>query len=209
MTANPKSALDGYARDADALAGRWEDISFTELHQPVLHLFPAIPCSVLDIGAGTGRDAGQLAALGHRVVAVEPSDELRQAAIARHPSPRIEWLDDSLPEVASLVSRRQTFDLIMLTAVWMHLDAQQRRQAMPRLASMLRIGGTLIMSLRHGPVPAGRRMFDVGAEETIALAKVQRLDAVIHTRTASMQPANRLAGVTWTRLAFVKSGEIF
>ena len=207
MIANPEGALAEYARDADAVAARWESISFTELHHPVLHLIPATPCSVLDIGAGTGRDAAHLAALGHRVVAVEPIDELRTVAIARHPSPRIEWLDDSLPELATLTGRRQTFDLIMLTAVWMHLDEQQRQHAMPKLASMLRIGGTMIMSLRHGPLPTGRCMFDVGADETIALARAQQLDAVLHTQTASMQPANRLAGVSWTRLAFVRSGE--
>jgi protein-L-isoaspartate O-methyltransferase len=207
VTANPKGALEGYAREADAVAARWESISFTELHHPVLHLIPATPGSVLDIGAGTGRDAAHLAAMGHRVVAIEPTDELRTAAIARHPSPGIEWLDDSLPDLAALIRRRQTFDLIMLTAVWMHLDTQQRQHAMSKLASMLRVGGTMIMSLRHGPLPAGRRMFDVGAEETIALARAQRLDAVLHAQTASMQPANRLAGVSWTRLAFVKSSE--
>jgi SAM-dependent methyltransferase len=204
MTANPTDTIQGYAREADSLVGKWEKISFTELHQPVLHLIPAFPCSVLDIGAGTGRDAAYLAAMGHRVVALEPTDELRKFAMARHPSPRIEWLDDGLPELTAIMGRRQTFDLVMLTAVWMHLDAQQRRCAMPKLASMIRIGGTMILSLRHGPVPTGRHMFDVGAEETIALAQAQQLRAVLHLLTPSIQPANRAAGVTWTRLAFTK-----
>jgi hypothetical protein len=30
--------------------------------------------------------------MGHRVVAAEPTDELRGPAMALHPSPRIEWL---------------------------------------------------------------------------------------------------------------------
>lgn len=205
MTAIPTSSPEGYAREAETLVGRWEKVSFTELHRPVLHLIPPAPCNVLDIGAGTGRDVAHLAALGHRVAAVEPTAELRTSAAALHPSPRIEWLDDSLPELASLMHRRQQFDLVMLTAVWMHLDAPQRRQAMPKLAALVRIGGTIIMSLRHGPAPSGRRMFDVGAEETVALAQEQRLRTVLHLRTPSMQPANRLAGVTWTRLAFIKS----
>jgi hypothetical protein len=37
-----------------------------------------------------------LAAMGHRVVAVEPTAALRARAAILHPSPRIEWLDDSL-----------------------------------------------------------------------------------------------------------------
>jgi protein-L-isoaspartate O-methyltransferase len=207
MTANPQATIEAYGREADALADNWEKVSFAELHRPVLHLLPAAPCDVLDVGAGSGRDAAVLAAMGHRVVAVEPAGKLRASAIVQHASPRIEWLDDRLPELASLRARRVTFDLVMLTAVWMHLDEAQRRQAMPGLASMTRPGGTMIMSLRHGPAPADRCMFDIGAEETIELARAARLDPVLHINTASVQPANRRAGVTWTRLAFAKSGD--
>ncbi|MDQ8731504.1 class I SAM-dependent methyltransferase [Bradyrhizobium sp. LHD-71] len=203
-TMDPNNPNPGYAREADVLVDTWETVSFVELHQPVLHLIPAGPCSILDIGAGSGRDAGHLAAMGHHVVAVEPVDELRTAAMTRHPSPRIAWIDDGLPELATL-SRNETFDLVMLTAVWMHLDPQQRPPAMARLASLLRTGGLIIMSLRHGPMPAGRRMFDVGVEETLTLAGAQQLRAVFRMRAASMQPANRRAGVTWTRLALIKS----
>ncbi len=63
------------------------------------------------------------------------------------------------------------FDVVMLSAVWMHLDELQRRKAMPNVAVLVRNGGVMIMSLRHGPVPPGRRMFEVSAEETIALAQ--------------------------------------
>jgi len=38
-------------------------------------------------------------------------------------------------------------------------------------AALLRNGGIMIMSLRHGPIPPGRRMFEVSAEETMALAQ--------------------------------------
>jgi hypothetical protein len=93
----------------------------------------------------------------------------------------------------------------MLSAVWMHLDERQRRTAMPVVASVLAASGTLIMSLRHGPVPSGRRMFEVTAEETIELARTVGLRPVTNVRTDSVQPANRAAGVTWTRLAFVPS----
>lgn len=205
MTVNQRTKTTGYAREASTLAARWESVSFAELHRPVSHLVPSLPCTVLDIGAGTGRDAATFAAMGHRVVAVEPTAALRASARELHPSASIEWVDDSLPELARLMNRRQTFDLVMLTAVWMHLDAEQRPPAMQRLAALLRTGGTMIMSLRHGPLRAGRRMFDVSAAETVALAQAEQLETVLHVETASVQPANRLAGVTWSRLAFVKS----
>ena len=43
---------------------RYEGISFAETHGSILHLIPPAPCHVLDIGAGTGRDAAGFAALG-------------------------------------------------------------------------------------------------------------------------------------------------
>ena len=62
------------------------------------------------------------------------------------------------------------------------------------------------MSLRHGPVPVGRRMFAVSAEETIELAEAHGLRPVLNFRSDSSEEINRLAGVTWTRLALVKNG---
>jgi hypothetical protein len=123
-----------------------------------------------------------------------------------HSSPRIEWVDDSLPDLLLLRSRKKPFGLAMLTAVWMHLDEDERRRAMPNVRSLLRGGGLLMMSLRHGPVPRGRRMFEVSAQETIELAHIQGLRLVSDMRTESVQQANRDNGVSWTRLAFVESG---
>jgi SAM-dependent methyltransferase len=199
------SGTEGYAEEAEQLFKLYESIPAADAHRAVLHLIPTAPSSILDIGSGTGRDAAWFAGMGHRVVAVEPSDAMRLPAMALHPSPRIEWLDDSLPDLALLRTRGERFDLVMLSAVWMHLDAEQRRQAMPNLAALVRAGGVMIMKIRHGPVPTGRRMFEVSSEETIELAQMQGLHPVLNVRTESSQEANRLAGVTWTNLAFVKA----
>jgi SAM-dependent methyltransferase len=142
--------------------------------------------------------------MGHRVTAVEPTEAMRLPAMKLHPSPTIEWLDDSLPELALLRSRGEPFDLILLSAVWMHFDAAQRREAMAALAALLRTGGILIMRVRHGPVPPGRRMFEIPDEETIELAGAHDLHTVLNLRTESTLQANRDAGVSWTHLAFTK-----
>jgi SAM-dependent methyltransferase len=198
------SGTEGYAEEAEELFKLYESIPAADAHRAVLHLIPTAPGSILDIGSGTGRDAAWFAGMGHRVVAVEPTDAMRLPAMTLHPSPRIEWLDDSLPDLALLRARDERFDLVMLSAVWMHLDAQQRRQAMPNLAALVRAGGVMIMKVRHGPVPVGRRMFEVLPEETIELAQTQGLHPVLNVRTESSQEANRRAGVTWTNLAFVR-----
>jgi len=193
---------EGYAEQAAELVEPYESVPFVEKHQPVLHLLPARPGDVLDIGAGTGADAAWFAGQGHRVVAVEPTGEFRRAGMALHPSPLIEWADDSLPGIAAPRRRMQRFDLICLTAVWMHLDGPERRAAMPNVASLLAAEGVLLISLRHGPVPSGRRMFDVTPDETVQLARQHGLETVLNIRTESTMLANRLAGVEWSRLAF-------
>ena len=192
----------GYAEQAEELVARYEGIDFPAKHQAVLPLLPAPPASTIDIGAGTGRDAAWLAERGYRVVAVEPTEAMRSRAMALHPTPAIEWIDDSLPALARVAALRRRFDLVMLTAVWMHLDAEERGVAMANVTALVASPGLLVMTLRHGPVPSGRIMFAVSGEETIALAQAHRLRVVLDVHAESSQAANRDAGVSWTQLAF-------
>lgn len=196
------SGTQGYAEQAAELLIRYESVSFAEKYKSELHLLPSSPAHIIDVGAGTGADAAWFASQGHAVVAVEPTDELREPGKALHPSPLIEWLKDSLPDLALVLARDQRFDVVVLSAVWMHLDEEERRIAMPKLSSLIAPGGVMVMSLRHGPVPPGRRMFDVSAEETVALAAANGLGTVLCARTESAQASNRTQNVTWIRLAF-------
>lgn len=165
------SGTEGYGETAAKLVGPYETIGFEDVHGDVLHLFPAPPRRVLDIGAGTGRDAAALAALGHIVTAVEPTPELRDHGKPLHAGSPITWIDDALPDLDIVCGLGTRFDLVLLTGVWMHLDLEQRCRAMPKVASLLAPGGVMPMRLRHGPVPKGRVMLDVSIEETAALAE--------------------------------------
>jgi SAM-dependent methyltransferase len=197
---NGPSGTEGYANEAPALATQYESMAFAEVHRQVMFLIPPSPARIVDIGAGTGRDAAGFAAMGHTVTAVEPTAEMRHAAMALHPSLRIEWVDDSLPDLALMHARGEAFDVVMMTAVRMHLDERQRQRAMPRVAGLVRLGGVMMLSLRYGPVPTGRRMFDVSADETIQLARAEGLTLLLrldHQAGLLGRP-----GVSWTRLAF-------
>ncbi|WP_441249318.1 class I SAM-dependent methyltransferase [Kitasatospora sp. McL0602] len=194
---NTLASTAGYAEAADALAEQYESVTLAEVHRDVLHLFPTRPSAVLDVGAGSGRDAAALARLGHQVVAVEPTGELRALARQIHADQAVEWVDDSLPGLRTLREAGRSFDLILLTAVWMHLDAEQRGSAMAALRELLAPGGRLVLSLRHGPVPAGRRMFDVSADETVRLARDHGLDLLHLSERAD--PHDR-PGVSWSYL---------
>lgn len=195
------SGTEGYD-DTDAMVRRFEAIPFAALHEPVLALLPPAPARVLDIGAGSGRDAAGFAALGYRVTAVEPMAGLRQRAAVLHTSPSIEWIDDSLPDLARITARGETFDVVMMTAVWMHFDEAQRRRGMPVVAALVRPGGVMGLSLRHGPIPPERRMFAVSGDGTIALAAESGFVEIMRIND---QPAfSTDPAVTWTLLAFRK-----
>ncbi|MFJ1935754.1 class I SAM-dependent methyltransferase [Kitasatospora sp. NPDC088160] len=193
------SSTAGYAEAAEELAVQYESVTFAEVHADLLHSYPPPPAAVLDVGAGTGRDAAALAALGHPVVAVEPTAELRSVAERLHVGSGVRWVADALPELPRLSAGAERFDLVLLTAVWMHLAPAERPLAMAALGRLLAPGGRLALTLRHGPVPPGRRMFDVPPEETVALAAARGL-RLLHR--AERGDLHGRSGVRWTSLVF-------
>ncbi len=112
---NNPAGIAGYGSGATELAVQYESITFQDVHRDVIRLFPQSEADVLDIGAGSGRDAAALAAQGHRVVAVEPTLELRREGERLHSLPTLEWVDDHLPALCTVRSRPTRFDLILLT----------------------------------------------------------------------------------------------
>jgi SAM-dependent methyltransferase len=196
-------AIAGYEAEAADLIDRFEAIDCGEVYAPVAHLLPASPSRIADIGAGTGRDAAWFAAKGHSVLAVEPADGLRLAGAARHTSPHITWLKDSLPGLSATLARGATFDRVILCGVWQHIDAEQRAIAMPKLAQLTAPGGLTLMSVRHGP--AARPVFNAPAEDTIAMAESAGLHLAFQRNVEAVQQVNRDQGVTFTWLALEQS----
>ena len=196
---------EGYAQAAEWLIPRYESVPFEEKYRAVRHLLPTEAGTVLDIGAGTGVDAAWFAGQGHAVVAVEPVDAFREAGRALHPAPHIAWIDDSLPHLERIREREETFDLVLLSAVWQHLAPDERAPAMAAILPLLKPGAILVMSVRHGQPPEGRRSFEVGDEETIALAGAGGARLLLAAQLPSVQAHNREAGVVWSWLVFRKT----
>lgn len=158
-----------YSANASELAKQYNSVPFDEVHKAWLNEIPKDGI-VLDVGAGSGRDARYLAAKGLGVVAVEPANGIRELAQQYTVSNPIHWIDDSLPELTEVFWLQTKFDLILLSAVWMHIAPSSRERAFRKLSSLLKPNGKLIISLRHGSCNDERTMYDVSADELAQFA---------------------------------------
>ncbi|QRE72798.1 class I SAM-dependent methyltransferase [Methylobacterium aquaticum] len=100
---------DAFARDYDH---RFDTEPMRRIYERlawerVAALLPAAPGRVVDVGCGTGRNAERLRALGHAVVGIEPSPEMRavladKPALAEGFTLRPETMEDApLPEAGA------------------------------------------------------------------------------------------------------------
>ncbi|MFP4181567.1 MAG: class I SAM-dependent methyltransferase [Thiohalospira sp.] len=193
-----------YDRNAAGLAEQYEGADFPAVHGWLFPLLDGLDDGpVLDIGAGSGRDAAWFAARGHTVVAVEPAAGLRAQARERHPEPSIEWLDDRLPDLEAVQASGRTFSLILLSAVWMHVPPADRERAFKTLISLLRPGGLLAVTLRLGEPDTERGMAEVSAEELTAYASAYGLE-VAHNGVSA--DALGRPEVSWGEVALRKPG---
>lgn len=186
-----------YEQHADRLVGQYESLAFEDVHASLLDLLPAPGATVLDVGAGSGRDAAWFAAHGHDVVAVEPSDAMLARAQKLHPSDRIHWLSDTLPDLARVRRLGLSFDLIVLSAVWMHVPPAARERALRKLATLLAPKGRIAISLRLGAPDAERGMHAVSLQELSGLAQQFGLRII---RTSDSQDRLGRAEVTWSNV---------
>jgi SAM-dependent methyltransferase len=167
-----KSIIDWYeAHHSNELETRYENPSLVGLHDWFADIIPERPSLCLDIGAGTGRDAAWLASKGNEVVAVEPSSAMSNIGKRIHHHPDIQWESDRLPELHRIFKLNLSFDFILLSAVWMHISPADRPRAFRKLISLLKPGGFMAITLRHGPAEPERGIHPVDLDEIEQLAR--------------------------------------
>lgn len=196
------AAIEGYEAAAVDLIPRYESIATDVVLGPILDALPKLPCRVLDVGAGAGRNPAWFASQGHRVTACEPVDAFREAAASRYADTGIRWLKDMLPDLGAAMALGETYDFVLLSAVWQHIDPSKRAPSMATLAGLMAKDATLAMSVRHGPGAAGRPVFASSDDETQALAHACGLTTRFVRHSGSVQAANKAAGVTWSWMIF-------
>lgn len=187
--------IAAYDAASHELAARYDALPAGAVFGDIQHLFPDGGIA-LDIGAGSGRDARWLASLGFEVVAVEPAAGFRTHASAT-PEPFIRWLDDRLPALDRVHRLALSFDLITLSAVWQHVSLDDRPRAFRKLATLLKPGGILAMTLRSGPAPFDRPMFPTSASEVESLAVSHGMEVLKVSTAIDLQDRS---DVTWTSI---------
>jgi SAM-dependent methyltransferase len=175
--------IDFYSQNCERLAEQYEKLSPEKVNVDWSPYIPATKSLILDIGSGSGRDAAWLAEMGHEIVAVEPVDKLRKKSEELHPHPSIQWINDWLPALTKVYKLNLRFDLILVSAVWMHISPGLRERSFRKLVNLLKPGGTLILTLRHGPSPDERIMYPAESEEIYQLANRYAIDVVLNTKS--------------------------
>ena len=189
---------DYYSDNANALFERYNALDFEMVHAALIPMLPGTPKTALDIGAGSGRDARALTERGWQVVAVEPAEQLRELGQIHTRGKPVWWMDDCLPDLNRTRALSERFNLILLSAVWMHVPPRERQRSLRALADLLTPGGVLYLTLRHGPGDGERTLYPVSHNEVINLGAREGL-ADITCETQRRQPLDLQgrAAVSW------------
>jgi len=167
--------IEYYNQHAEEVCKLYDDLTFEQVHREWLQFLPQ-EGAVLDIGAGSGRDARYFASKGLTTYAVEPASDLLEKAKNHSSSKKIQWFQDQLPTISSIFELERQFNLILLSAVWMHLSQSEREESIANTKKLLKDSGIIVLTLRYGNFSDGRTSYKVSEEDIKALAYVNRLD---------------------------------
>ncbi len=168
-----------YARNARSRAMAYEQAEQSDIHALIQSLVDP-DAAILDIGAGSGRDAAMLAAAGCRVTITDGCPEMLAEALRLHPE-----LADSArlavfplnPEDPLLCLR---FDLVLCSGLIMHLTDGELALLAGQMVRMINPGGTLLLSHSNG-----REKFEGARDEYGRLMIERNGDEIIHLMTSN------------------------
>lgn len=191
-----------YDEHASALAEQYDKVLTCDVHRDWLHLLPKSG-HILDIGCGSGRDARYLSSLGLVVHAVEPSVDLLNIAKAKSQQQNIHWYQDQLPALSVIKMKDREYDVILMSAVWMHLTPEERLKSITRLSELLSKDGRLVITLRYGEFTDGRISYPVSADECVELGQAFNLNKCLIT--ANVSDTMGRSEVTWQTVVLQKA----
>ena len=197
LSPDASDAVAWYDEHAETVVERHESMAPEKVNAWLVNLLPSQPALVLDVGAGSGRDAAWLGSLGHEVIAVEPSDQMRSRGLQLHEPDKIRWINDRLPGLENVHRLGTSFDFILLNAVWMHVPPADRRRAFRKLVTLLKPGGWMAISFRQPDSGNPRSMFPCQVAE---LEQLARIHGALIERVETAKDELARPGIEWTRV---------
>jgi SAM-dependent methyltransferase len=170
---NLSDSIKQYDARAQEYASKYEALTFEQVHGELLDILPPSGGFILDVGCGSGRDAAWFASHGYQVVAIEPAKKLLELARQVHSQPEIVWLQDKLPGLEQTIALGRSFDFALVSAVWMHVHPSNRQRAFRKLVSLLKPGGSLVITFRNGGFDDGREDYPTSVDELQLLCMQQ------------------------------------
>ena len=130
---------------------------------------------------------------------------MRNLASSYYKSNHIIWLDDSLPFLHSVKAMNLKFDLILVSAVWMHLSKKEQKISLETLTDLLTLNGRMIITLRLGPPEPDRNINVVNTEELLELASQLGLKTL--RVTSINKDSFQRNQITWQKVVLSKNNE--
>lgn len=162
-----------YEDNAKYLSQRYESANVDNIHTLLLNTFP-LKSHLLEIGCGSGRDAGFMYQNGYDVIAMDGSREMIAEAELCHP----ELIDNfevlKIPDELHFES--YSFDGVYSISTLMHLDKSSIDKTIEKVAMILKPGGKFFFSVSiqrddvnvHGEDEKGRYFTTMSESEWIA-----------------------------------------
>lgn len=170
--------LSAYDAQAPKLSAQYQTVSSADVLSGLKLRMPRQ--RALDIACGNGRDAKWLAGQGFTVDAVDGAAGMIREAQSVNAHDNVTYSVDLMPQLHGTRERvkrtGQKYDLIVMSAAWMHLDAPARAEMFQTLCALANPGAVMFITLRHGPAPVDRPMYAVSAGELRDMAA----DFLIH-----------------------------
>lgn len=193
----------GYSNVVQKYVRATNEVPFDILHKEFLKFIPKEQSLILDLGAGTGRDAYELSLKGHLVLAIEPLIGFRIAGQELYKSENLKWIDDSLPKLKKLEEYNNKVDFALSSSVWHHLNKIEQDKAIKRVSELLKPNGIFAFSLRNGPAGVGTHVFPTNLQRTIIQSKKYDLEPVFEIDNQPSLMKNK-ENVKWSKLVLKK-----
>ena len=131
-----------YNQNAEAFIQNTTNVDFSSIQERFLKRLPS-PSRILDFGCGSGRDTKYFLSKGHKVTAIDGSEELCKLASKYTGIPVKQMLFQDLDE-------KDTYDAIWACSSILHLQYRELKPVLKKMAQALRENGIVYTSFKYG-----------------------------------------------------------